>query len=108
MTKTPKPIDYADLARVAGGAFQTSPLGSLSLHIARTQPPATCVAKSFDVLTLASPLVGVTRVSCDDSIPRLPPLPKRSQWQTPVPKRPITAIFASEDLKEAKGRRRRP
>jgi hypothetical protein len=65
--KTPRPIARADLEAVTGGA--TSPLGTLSLFIARTGDASRSVAKSFDVLTLASPPVSVPRFGPDDGVP---------------------------------------
>jgi hypothetical protein len=107
MTKLPKPIAYPDLAPVCGG-LQSHPLGSLSLYIARTQPPSTIVAKSFDVLTLASPLRSVARVATDDAVPRLPALPRRSQWNTPVPKRSMSPMVTAADVQGGpKSKRRR-
>lgn len=53
--KKPKSIGRAALDAVLGGAMQSSPLGTLSLFIAQTSDASHTVAKSFDVLTLASP-----------------------------------------------------
>jgi hypothetical protein len=65
----PKPIASALLDSVTGGA--TSPLGTLSLFIARTNNASRVVAKSFDVLTLLSPPLSVARFGPDDDL-RLP------------------------------------
>jgi hypothetical protein len=75
-------LGRADLRNVTGGHLHSSPLGSLSLFISRTNDPTRAVAKSFDVLTLSSP-----KVCAADRVPNLPPLPARtrSRWNTPSP-----------------------
>ena len=82
MPKSLQSIAAEALRAVAAGS-QSTPLASLSLFIAASSDPSRSVAKSFDVLTLSSPVVGVARVTqdCAPMIRRIPATPRpRGRW----------------------------
>jgi hypothetical protein len=109
MLKKPEPIAAHELRRVAGGCITTSPLGSLSLFIASNNDPSRAVAKSFDVLTLSSPVTGVARIAHDAGrgIPKLPPLPKQRRGRYAASAGDQAQPMVTVDDLDAPSRRRR-
>jgi len=113
MIKRLQPIAVDALRSVSGGT--STPLGSLQFFIATSSDPSRSVAKSFDVLTLSSPVVGVVRVTQDEgnAIPRIQgtPVPRRrGRWTATKTEPSPTVIVDGFDLVTAEPprRRRRP
>jgi hypothetical protein len=110
MTNRLEPIAVENLEFVEGGTLNGTPLGSLSFFISASNDSSRSVAKSFDVLTLSSPVVGVARVAHEQAPPKImgTPVPRgRARAASSGDDRPMQRTVTVGDLIVARKRGRR-